>query len=75
MPVNALAFSLKGLRPADLVFMTLPIQGSDKVPGVGDVLIPNAAQSRELFDAIDNGTMDQYLLKYPTAANDVSRGS
>jgi hypothetical protein len=45
------------------------------VPGVGDVLIPNAAQSRELFDAIDNGTMDQYLLKYPTAANDVSRGS
>jgi LCP family protein required for cell wall assembly len=75
MPVNALAFSLKSLRPADLVFMTLPIQGSDKVPGVGDVLIPNAAQSRELFDAIDNGTMDQYLLKYPTAANDVSRGS
>ena len=75
MPVQSLAFSLKGLRPADLVFMTLPIAGDDKIGGIGDVLIPNVAQSKELFDAIDNGTMDQYLLKYPTAANDVTRGS
>ncbi len=75
MPINPLAFSLKSLRPADLVFMTLPISGSDKVSGAGDVLIPNEAQSKELFAAIDNGTMDAYLLKYPTAANDVSRGS
>lgn len=75
MPVQGLAFSLKGLRPADLVFMTLPIAGSDKVDGAGDVLIPNVAQSKELFAAMDAGTLDQYLLKYPTAVNDVSHGS
>jgi LCP family protein required for cell wall assembly len=75
MPVNGLAFSLKKLRPADLVFMTLPTAGFADVPGVGNVVRPNVAQSKELFAAIDNGTMDQYLLKYPTASNDVSHGS
>jgi LCP family protein required for cell wall assembly len=74
MPVNSIAFTLKGLRPSNMVFMTLPIAGDIKT-FAGDSLQPNKAQSIELFTAIKNGTMEQYLLKYPTAANDVSHGS
>ncbi|HEX6658570.1 MAG TPA: LCP family protein, partial [Ilumatobacter sp.] len=74
MPVNSIAFTLKGLRPSNMVFMTLPIAGDIKT-FAGDSLQPNKAQSIELFTAVKNGTMDQYLLKYPTSVNDVSHGS
>jgi LCP family protein required for cell wall assembly len=74
MPVSRIAFSLKGLRPSDLVFMTLPTAGFDTVPGVGSVVLPDVAQSSRLFAAMNAGTMEDYLLKYPAAANDVSHG-
>jgi len=73
MPVQSLAFTLKGLRPADLVFMTLPI-ARDGFVGNQSVLFVNKPQIAELSAAIKGGTMDQYLLKYPTAANDVTHG-
>jgi len=74
MPVASIAFSLKGVRPSDLVFMTLPTAGFDDVAGVGSVVLPDLRRSRELFAAMRAGTMDQYLMKYPAAANDVSHG-
>jgi LCP family protein required for cell wall assembly len=74
MPVHSIAFSLKGLRPPDLVFMTLPTAGFDNVPGVGSVVRPDVRRSKELFAAMNTGTLDQYLLKYPAAVNDVSHG-
>jgi LCP family protein required for cell wall assembly len=75
MPVQGLAFTLKGLRPADMVFMTLPSTCCGTEPGAGSVVYVNKPQIAELAAAINGGTMDQYLLKYPTAANDVSHGS
>jgi LCP family protein required for cell wall assembly len=74
MPVSSIAFTLKGLRPSDLVFMTLPTVGFDDVPGVGSVVLPDVPRSKELFAAMNTGTMDEYLLKHPAAANDVSHG-
>jgi LCP family protein required for cell wall assembly len=73
MPIQSLAFSLKGLRTTNLTFMTLPIARNEKVAGAGDVLIPDIAKSEELFTALKNGTMEQYVLKYPP--NDVTHGS
>jgi LCP family protein required for cell wall assembly len=73
MPVQSLAFSLKGLRTSNLTFMTLPIAADATVAGAGSVLLPNLARSRELFTALNNDTLDQYVLKYPP--NDVSHGA
>jgi len=73
MPVEGLAFSLKGLRPTSLTFMTLPIAGDDTVPGAGAVLVPDLAKCEELFTALKADTLDQYVLKYPP--NDVSHGA
>lgn len=72
MPVQGLAFSLKGLRPINLTFLTIPIAGYDTVPGVGSVVVPDKAKCRELFTALNTDTLDQYVLKYPP--NDVSHG-
>ncbi len=74
MPFSGIAFSLRGLRPAELVFMTLPTVGFDRVPGVGSVVLPDEPRAKELFAAMNAGTMEEYLLKYPAAANDVSHG-
>lgn len=73
MPVQSLAFTLKDLRPADLVFMTLPI---DRLGFVGDqsVIFVNKPRIAELSAAVKAGTLDQYILKYPTAVNDVTHG-
>ena len=73
MPVQSLAFSLKGLRPANLTFMTLPIADSTSVPGVGSVLLPDTAQSAELFTALNNDTLGDYVIRHPP--NDVSHGA
>jgi LCP family protein required for cell wall assembly len=73
MPVQGLAFSLKSLRPSDLVFMTVPVAGFGNEPGAGSVVYPDKAKSAELFTALRNETLDQYILKY--GANDVTRGS
>jgi LCP family protein required for cell wall assembly len=72
MPVQSVAFSLKGLRPADLTFMTVPIAADRRVANM-DVLIPAQAQTRELFTALNTDTLDRYVLKYPP--NDVSHGA
>lgn len=72
MPVQRLAFTLRNLRTDDLTFMTLPIAENRNVPGVGAVMVPNAAQCRKLFTALRNDTMDRYLRDHP--ANDVSHG-
>ena len=73
MPVKNLAFTLKDLRPANLVFMTLPINGLGMV-GDQSVVFVNKPRIAELATAIKTGAMDQYLVKYPTAANDVTHG-
>lgn len=72
MPVQRLAFTLRGLRPADLTFMTLPIAENRDVRGVGAVMVPDAERCRELFAALRAGRLDRYVGKYP--ANDVSHG-
>lgn len=73
MPVRSLAFTLKGLRAANLTFITLPIADTTTIPGVGWVAVPDEAGTRELFTALNTDTLDQYVLKHPP--NDVSHGA
>ncbi|MBU2667948.1 LCP family protein [Actinoplanes bogorensis] len=72
MPVQRLAFTLRHLRAKDLTFMTLPIAENRDVPGVGAVMVPDAARCRELFDALRGGRLDAYLREHPP--NDVRHG-
>lgn len=72
MPLYEIAFSLKSLRPSDLVFMTVPTAGFGN-EDVGSVVYPDEAKAQELFTALNNDKLDEYILKYPP--NDVSHGS
>jgi LCP family protein required for cell wall assembly len=72
MPVQRLAFTLRGLRPKDLTFLTLPIARNRDVPGVGSVMEPDAERCRELFAAMRDDRLDRYVRTYPP--NDVSHG-
>jgi anionic cell wall polymer biosynthesis LytR-Cps2A-Psr (LCP) family protein len=72
MPVQRLAFTLRHLRAKDLTFLTLPIAENRDVPGVGAVMVPDAARCRELFAALRAGRLDDYLREHPP--NDVRHG-
>jgi LCP family protein required for cell wall assembly len=72
MPVRGLAFALKGLRTSDLVFMTVPTAGFGNEGSIGSVVYVDKPKADEMFSSIRNGTLDQYLLKYPP--NNVSSG-
>ncbi|WP_067497357.1 LCP family protein [Actinoplanes sp. TFC3] len=72
MPVQRLAFTLRGLRANDMTFMTLPIAENRNVPGVGAVMVPDAARSRELFAALREDNLEKYVRDNPP--NDVRHG-
>ncbi|MEV4639343.1 LCP family protein [Actinoplanes sp. NPDC049548] len=72
MPVQRLAFTLRSLGPKDLTFMTLPIAENRNVPGVGAVMVPDEEQCQELFAAVRDGKLSQYVRRHPP--NDVTHG-
>jgi LCP family protein required for cell wall assembly len=73
MPVQGLAYALKGLRPSDLVFLTLPVHCCTNKPGSGSVVMPQEGPIQELFGALKGGTIDQWMLK--NKPNDVTHGA
>jgi LCP family protein required for cell wall assembly len=72
MNVMDIAFALKNLRSTDLTFLTIPVQGMGNEPGAGSVVYPDMAKTRELFAALNNGTLDAWIVR--NGANDVSHG-
>jgi anionic cell wall polymer biosynthesis LytR-Cps2A-Psr (LCP) family protein len=72
MPVQRLAFTLRHLRAKNLTFLTLPIAENRDVPGVGSVMVPDAAGCRDLFAALRGGRLEDYLREHPP--NDVRHG-
>lgn len=71
MPVQDLAFSLKAISPSDATFMGLKMLPSRKIDGTW-FEFPDEAAAKELGQAVDAGTLPDYLLKYPP--NDVTHG-
>ena len=72
MQVKGLAFAMKGLRPSDVTFMTIPMIGGRKMGDVWYEMVDEPADAA-LFAAVKNGTMDTYLLQNPP--HDVTHGS
>jgi hypothetical protein len=71
MPVRDLAFALRGLRPDDVSYLTLPMAGPQSVDGDW-VQLPDEAVARVLFAAMIADGMATYVQSHPP--NDVTRG-
>ena len=52
----ALADRLKGTNPGNVAFLTVPLLGSKRVAGLGDVLVWDPAKAHQLFTAINQDT-------------------
>ncbi|MDQ3156264.1 MAG: LCP family protein, partial [Actinomycetota bacterium] len=66
--MRALALSMRGIAADNVTFMTIPVAGTATVPTYGSVVNINEAQSGELFTALKEDSIDDYLTKYPDAA-------
>src|SRR5690606_11133317 len=60
-----LALSLRGITTEDVTFMTAPVQGTQTDPTYGSVVILQPDKMAELFTAVENDAMKDYLKKYP----------
>ncbi|MDQ6875977.1 MAG: LCP family protein [Actinomycetota bacterium] len=69
-----LVLQLRGLRPADLTFMTTPIARSARDPVYGDVEITDHALASQLFAALKNDTMVAWARANPRWVSDPSHG-
>lgn len=60
-----LALSLRGVTTKDVTFMTAPVQGTDTDPTYGSIVVLQEDKMTELFAALGDDTMSDYLTKYP----------
>jgi len=65
LPVVDIAYEFKGLRPADLSFLTTPIAADGVDPTWGDILLADTAKATELFTAMRDDTMAAYVTANP----------
>ncbi|HEV2088471.1 MAG TPA: LCP family protein [Cryptosporangiaceae bacterium] len=65
MDVRGLAFALKGLRPDDLSFLTLPFLNDNLLTPAGSAVELDMVKSEELFAAIRNDNVDAWILANP----------
>lgn len=63
--MRALALSLRGTAAEDVTFLTAPVAGTEELPGVGSIVRLDEAKSADLFTALREDRMDEYLEKYP----------
>lgn len=63
--IAKLGISLKGIETADVAFMTTPVAGTETIPVWGSIVRIDEAKAEELFTALNDGTMTDYLAKYP----------
>jgi LCP family protein required for cell wall assembly len=66
MPIKDLAYKMREVRPGDVTFFTVPVTGSRLVDGESFDFM-DEAKARQLFDSIQNDTIDQYLVENPPA--------
>lgn len=67
--LRGLAWSLRGLRPKDITFLTTPMKRFDNTTPVGDVIIPDLAKTRELFGDVATDDLATYVKKYGGAGS------
>ncbi len=63
--IRSLAFSLRGIRPADVTFMTIPTSGTSDDPVAGSIVDVDTEKSAELFTAMREDTVDAFVADHP----------
>lgn len=63
--LRGLALDLRGLETKDVRFVTLPFERYEQDPELGSVNIIDEQRSKELWQAIADDTIGDYLAKYP----------
>ncbi|MEI2732094.1 MAG: LCP family protein [Dermatophilaceae bacterium] len=66
--IRDLAVQCRGLRPADVHFLTAPIAGASTTPDGASVLLPKVEETRELFAALARDDFGAYLQAHPDVA-------
>jgi LCP family protein required for cell wall assembly len=64
--IRGLAFDMRGIRTEDVTFLTVPITGFSTVDGAS-VDLPDVSQTHELFAALFNDRIEDYLTAHPSA--------
>ena len=63
--IRSLTLGLRNLRPAHISYATLPLARYESIPNVGDANIIDEARARELWQAVADESVDDYLRRYP----------
>lgn len=66
--MRALALSMRSISSQNVTFMTVPVTGTSTDPTYGSIVNINEAQSLELFAALKEDRIADYIKKYPDAA-------
>ncbi len=74
LPLVDFAFQMRGLRPADFTFVTIPTAGYDNIEGVGSVVVPDEVRDAELFTAISSDTLQSWAAANPKSVSNTSHG-
>lgn len=64
MPIKDLAYKMREIRPGDVTFFTVPVTGTRLVEGQSFDFM-DEAKAPQLFNAVRNDTIDQYLVQNP----------
>ncbi|MGJ9411588.1 LCP family protein [Aeromicrobium sp. CF4.19] len=59
--IRSLAVAMRGVRPGDVTFMTVPTQGTDTVPDAGSIVRLDPDGLTSLFEAVSEGGLVEYL--------------
>ncbi|MBC7631297.1 LCP family protein [Aeromicrobium sp.] len=63
--MRGLALSLRGVQTKDVIFLTAPVAGTETIPEFGDIVRLEEAKTAELFKALKDDNLRDYLKKYP----------
>lgn len=66
--IAKLGLSLKGIKTDNVVFMTAPVAGTETIPVWGSIVRLDEVKSAELFAALKDGTMEEFLADHPDLA-------
>ena len=63
--IRSLATKLRSIKPRNLIFMTIPTKGTASDPIAGSIVVVDPAKCAELFKALTDNTVDDFLKANP----------
>lgn len=63
--IRSLAFSMRGIRPGNITFMTIPTNGTATDPVAGSIVNVDETLSDRLFEAMRDDTVGQFVQENP----------